>query len=77
MAKGDKEMATKADIREAVDAILAGLDEIVKKINVRFDKIEAGQLALKRHVSDLKYDTPSQKEFDDLKRRVNRYHPAD
>jgi peptidoglycan hydrolase CwlO-like protein len=45
------------------------------KVDKRFDKLETGQKDLQRQINDLKYDTPTQKEFDNLKRKVDKYHP--
>ena len=41
----------------------------------RCDKLEAGQKDLPRQIGDLKYDTPTQTEFDTLKGKVDKYHP--
>ena len=60
---------------EAVEAILNGMQRMFSKQDKRFDKLEAGQMDLQRQISDLKYDTPTQKEFDTLKSRVDKYHP--
>jgi uncharacterized membrane-anchored protein YhcB (DUF1043 family) len=71
---------------EAVEAILKGVETLFgnfrgeliakfDKVGERFDKLEAGQKDLQRQISDLKYDTPTQKEFDTLKDKVDKYHP--
>ena len=60
---------------KAVEAILEGIELMFSKQEKRFDKLEAGQNDLKRHIGDLKYDTPTQKEFDTLKGKVDKYHP--
>ena len=87
MAKADtNEPVTRGMLDEAVEAILKGVDELVnglrgemntrfEKVDIRFDKLDAGQRDLQRQINDLKYDTPTQKEFEDLKTRVDKYHP--
>jgi hypothetical protein len=49
--------------------------EQFRKQGKRFDEIEAGQKDLQRQIGDLKYNTPTQKEFDTLKDKVDKYHP--
>ena len=73
---------------EAVDAILQGMDKMVgefrgeiagsfKSVGERFDrlenKIEFVHKDLQHQIGDIKHDTPSQKEFDDLKGRVDSF----
>ena len=60
-------------VSEATDAILKGVDKLHAGHEKRFDKLEAGQLELKRQIRDLKHDTPSKQSFDDLKARVDKY----
>ena len=71
---------------EAVEAILKGVEKMFgnlrgemnakfARVDERFDKLEAGQKDLQRQISDLKYDTPTQKEFDTLKSKVDKYQP--
>ena len=78
------------DLDEVVRAILAGTEGLInnlrlemkaqfKKIDNRFNKIEVGQSHLKDQIDGLKADlsnTPSRREFQHLKSRVDRYHPA-
>ena len=81
-----KEPVSRGVLDEAVEAILKGVETMFgnfrgemntkfSKVDDRFDKLEAGQKDLQRQISDLKYDTPTQKEFDTLKSRVDKYHP--
>lgn len=66
-------------LMDAVDTIMRGLDRLMEGINTRFDKLEAGQLENRRRIDDIKQDladTPTRKEFNQLKAKVNRYHPA-
>ena len=73
---------------EAVDAILQGMDKMVgefrgeiagsfKSVNERFDslddKIDFVHKDLQHQISDLKHDTPSLKDFDELKGRVDSF----
>ena len=48
---------------------------MVTKQGKWIDKLEAGQKDLQRQIGDLKYDTPTEKEFDTLKGKVDKYHP--
>ena len=71
---------TKEMLDQAVDAILKGVERMFtvqdKKNNRRFSRLEAGQSDLKRQINDLKANTPTRKEFDDLKAKVvDQYHP--
>lgn len=76
---------------EVVDVVLDGVDKMINgvrgeinglkgEMNERFDKLEEkmdySDGVLQHQISDLKYDTPTQKEFDDLKNRVDRFVPA-
>jgi uncharacterized membrane-anchored protein YhcB (DUF1043 family) len=81
-----KEPVNRGVLDEAVEAILKGVETMFgnfrgemntkfAKVDERFDKLEAGQKDLQRQISDLKYDTPTQKEFDTLKSKVDKYHP--
>ena len=60
---------------EAVEAILNGMEIMFSKQEKRFDKLEAGQKDLQHQISDLKFDTPTQMEFNTLKSKVDKYHP--
>jgi archaellum component FlaC len=74
---------------EAVEAILEGMDKTVgqlrNEMNTRFDKVEDRlsnvevELShVKDEVKGLKADistTPSRREFQDLKKRVDKHHP--
>ena len=84
------EPVTKGMLDEAVEAILNGMNKMFSERDKRLDKndnrldsidkrlerLEAGQKMLRRQVSDLKYDTPTRNEFDELKARVDKYHPV-
>ncbi len=68
MKKTDpNEPASRGVLDEAVEAILNGMESMFSKQDKRFDKLESGQKDLQCQISDLKYDTPTQKEFDTLK----------
>jgi chromosome segregation ATPase len=88
MAKGDtkRSYVAKQMLDQAVEAILKGVEGLFEDQNKRYDKrfdqvdqrldkLEAGQSDLKRQLTDLKLDAPTRKEFNDLKERVDRYHP--
>ena len=82
---GYHETSKQKMLDEAVNAILNGMEKMFgnlrgdintkfTKVDERFDKLEAGQKDLQHQISDLKLDTPTQKEFDTLKRKVDKYH---
>ena len=70
---------------EAVDAILKGVEQMFAKLDKRLDRLEGGQQELKGEVAHLKdevkslnaelSDTPSSRAFNELKARVDEYHP--
>lgn len=64
------------EITDSNRSIIAGAEGMFKERDGRFDKLEAGQRELKRQVSDLKFDAPTQKELDELKEKVERHHPT-
>lgn len=70
-----KKFVTEEKLDQAVDAILTGMDglfkEFGKKINDRFENIDNELTQIKRQISNLKHDTPSRKEFDELKKKVD------
>lgn len=66
---------SKKMLDEAVEAILNGMEIMFSKQEKRFDKLEAGQKDLQHQISDLKFDTPTQMEFNTLKSKVDKYHP--
>ena len=80
---------TMKDLDEVVRAILAGTEGLInnlrlemkaqfKKIDSRFNKIEVGQDHLKDQIDGLKADlsdTPSRRQLEDLKSRVEKHHP--
>ena len=74
--KKESEFVTKTMLQEAVDAILDGMnnlaEDIKKEINLRFEENSAEHADIKHQISDLKYDTPSMKEFNDLKTKVDK-----
>ena len=81
---------TMKDLDEFVQAILAGTEGLFnelrremkssfEKVGQRFDKMEVGQSHLKDQVNGLKADlsdTPSRREFERLKSKVDRHHPG-
>ena len=82
MAKQDGRSVTKPDIREIVseivsdasDRILEGIGRMFERQNRMFDRrfgnLEAGHADMKRQLTDLKVDTPTRKQFQDLDERV-------
>ena len=76
MSKGKaKEPVTRKTLDEAVDTILQGVEGLFQKMNKRFDDLEFEHREIKRQIRDLKYDTPARKELNELKNRVDKYHP--
>lgn len=83
MVKNNVSPATKRDVQkivaQAMELLLKGVEKMFekqeKKHNGRFDKLEAGQSDLKRQLTNLKLDTPTRKEFEELKEKVDTYHP--
>jgi len=81
----NKDLVTKSMLNDAVDTILKGIDNLLNKLNIHLDKMEDGLdgvetniTFIKRDVRDIKAelsDTPSRREFNSLKTRVDRYHP--
>lgn len=62
------------DLRGRLD----GMDKRFDKVEGRLDRLEVGQSYLKDQISRLKTDlsdTPSRRQFEKLKARVDKYHP--
>lgn len=57
-----------------------GLNNNFKNINERFDKVETDiryvHDSLKKEIDELKYDTPTLKQFNQLKDRVDKIYPT-
>ena len=73
-------------LNEAVDAILRGvermfdkqdkrIDQRFKQVDHRFDRIETDVRDVRRRMIDHEVDTPTRKEFSELKARVDKHHP--
>ena len=87
MVKRDpKTLVTKKMLDQAVDAILKGvermfdkqnkrIDRRFKRVDQRFDRLETDVRDIRRRVIDLEVDIPTRKAFDDLKTRVDKFHP--
>lgn len=80
MAKRNpKASATNETLDQTVQAVISGLDDIAKalrnEMRAGFNELKAGQSNMKRQLNDLKDDTPTRKEFDGLKAKVDRYQP--
>ncbi|MCZ6529042.1 MAG: hypothetical protein O6949_01750 [Chloroflexi bacterium] len=57
---------------------LEGMDKRFDKVDRRLDTLEVGQSYLKDQIDGLKADlsdTPSRRQFEKLKARVDKYHP--
>lgn len=64
--------ATKKDLIELSDAILNGISEMISNLKVELKKEIREN---RRNISNLKLDKPTRKEFEELRSRVDRYHP--
>ena len=80
------EPVNRGTLDEAVSAILEGMNNMVEglksEMNTRFDSLEANmnqtKAELKDEIDGLKADlsnTPSRKEFEEVKARVDKHHP--
>jgi hypothetical protein len=69
---GKNKPATQKDLLELADLILAGVQGMLDSSVV---EIQSGQKKLQRQLDQLKYDVPTQREFDKVKRKVDRYLP--
>jgi len=77
-------------LNDAVDTILHGMDnlfsrfqdelnEFREEVNTSFDKVGVSLRGVEDEVKGLKADpsiTPTRKEFNKLKEKVDRYHPS-
>ena len=80
-----KEPVSRGVLDEAVEAILNGMELMFSKQDKRFDKLEANVREIKVELSGVKdsvnglkaefADTPSRREFQELKSKVDKYHP--
>ena len=87
MTKVDpNELVNRGTLNEAVEAILEGMNNMVvglkSEMNTRFDNLEAKVNQTKNELKDdidgLKADlstSPSRREFEELKTRVNKRYP--
>ena len=83
------DLVTRGLLGEAVDVILNGMDKMVgewkNEMNSRFDKMESRLNGLEVEVRGVKDEvrglkaefsvTPTRREFEELKARVDKYHP--
>lgn len=60
---------------EAVEVILKRIRFMFAKQEKRIYILDADLLHIERRISDLEYDTPTQKELDEYNSRVDKYHP--
>lgn len=86
-ANDDKKTATKRDIREAVDAVLKGVENLLEKfatkddlsrVERKADKLDVKVSKLSDQMDGLEADlsvTPSRRQFEKLKAEVDKHHP--
>ncbi len=73
------EPVTSGLLDEAVDSILKGIDKLVnsakeelrQEMKAGFEEAIVERRGLRREIRDLQWDTPTTKEFNKLKARVN------
>ena len=86
MKKADpKEPVNRGVLDEAVEAILEGIELMFSKQEKRFEKIEGNLSKIKVELSGVKdtvnglkadlSETHKRREFENLKAKVNKYHP--
>ena len=82
-----KEPVTRGLLDEAVETLLGGMDNLFnrfkKELDQKFKKelepIKADITFIKRDIQDIKadrFDTPTRKEFSELKGRVDKFSPV-
>jgi uncharacterized protein YlxW (UPF0749 family) len=64
-----KNLATKEDLNR-VEKKVNKLDQKVSEMDYKLNNVAADTSDIKRRLTDLEHDTPTQKEVDDLKRFV-------
>ncbi len=80
MPKQDPQAPVNSErLDQAVDAIVAGMEKLIKgveqRLNKRLNRIATDIRDVRRKLIDLEVDSHTRKEFDDLKERVDEYHP--
>jgi prefoldin subunit 5 len=80
MAKRDlKAYVTNETLDQAVESITEGMDNLLKEIKKtlrrELEPMKTDIKDVRRQLTDLKVDTPTRREFEDLKSRVDTYHP--
>jgi archaellum component FlaC len=87
--QGGKDYVTKEQLDEAVDTILDGVSNLFdqlrtdvngveKRLSDEIKDVKAELIYVKDEINGLKAelsDTPSRREFNELKSRVDEYHP--
>ncbi len=84
MSKDDRNKpVNKGMLDEAVKAILEGMDRLFgglkTEMSAEFEKIKADITFIKRDINDIKADlsdTPSRREFNELKSKVDKHYPV-
>ena len=74
-----KQFPTRKEVKQAFDQVGKTLNQHSKILNLHsqdLGNIKTDMLEVRRRLSDLERDIPSQEEFNQLKARVDRYHPV-
>lgn len=78
-----KDVPTRKEVFEMVsqasEAVLTGVERMIQKLDKKvdrgFEELRTGQRDFQRQINDLKINTPTRKEFEELKQIVHRHHP--
>ena len=88
---GKREPVTKEDVRDLLNEfwvqvlepnlvtkseLQSELSIVKNELKAEIQEVKAEVKENRRQINDLKLDTPTQKEFDDLKQKVESYHPV-
>ena len=76
----DDKPVTRKDLTQFSDAILNGVEGMITKVRGDIgqvkDELKTEIKENRRQINDLNIDTPTRKEFDNLKERVETFHPS-
>jgi archaellum component FlaC len=74
--RGVERMFDKQDKRiDGLDKRIGGMDKRIGGMDTRLARVETDVRDIRRRMIDHEVDTPTRKEFSDLKARVDKHHP--
>ncbi|OGY22224.1 MAG: hypothetical protein A3A65_05025 [Candidatus Chisholmbacteria bacterium RIFCSPLOWO2_01_FULL_49_14] len=74
--RGVERMFDKQDKRiDGLDKRIGGMDKRIGGMDTRLARVETDVRDVRRRMIDHEVDTPTRKEFSDLKARVDKHHP--